>query len=231
MSIKDVVLDCPHKTNNGSFVGRTSTQINVTSKNLLDIKKYLIAQGIYATNGHTGITNGRIDENSIGAGSSDYLICSQIFLPGTYTFSCKYSGAVSLVRILTSNPIQGGSYNSYYGGYYLNTDNGVVTFTCETEFGFGLALVPVTGQEGEPGLIYDIQLELNDHATSYEPFCGEVRTLAFPETLYGGEFHPLTGTLTTTHGYIASYDGETLPGAWISSLDTYAEGTSPSTGA
>lgn len=231
MSIKDVVLDCPHKTNNGSFVGRTSTQINVASKNLLDITKYLIAQGIYATNGHTGITNGKIDENTIGSGSSDYLICSQIFLPGTYTFSCKYSGAVSLVRILTSNPIQGGSYNSYYGGYYLNTNNGTVTFTCETEFGFGLALVPVTGQEGEPGLIYDIQLELNDHATSYEPFCGEVRTLTFPETLYGGEFHPLTGTLTTTHGYIASYAGETLPGTWISSLDTYAEGTSPSTGA
>ena len=37
--------------------------------------------------------------------------------------------------------------------------------------------------------------------------------------------------LTVTDGYIASYNGETLPSTWISDRDTYAEGTSPTTGA
>ena len=228
VKIKDLVFDCIPAD---QFTGSDHIIFNVTGKNLLNITSIYKAQGIYAAGGHSGITNGRIDENSIGSGSSDYLICSQLFPPGTYTFSCKYSGAVSLVRILTSNPIQGGSYNSYYGGYYLNTDNGTVTFTCETDFGFGLALVPVTGQEGEPGLVYDIQLERSSTATEYEKYCGKIYTISLDETLHRGEFNPISGILKITHGYIESYAGETLAGAWISDSDEYEEGTSPSTGA
>ena len=41
----------------------------------------------------------------------------------------------------------------------------------------------------------------------------------------------LYGTLTLTDGYIASYNGETLPSTWISDRDAYAEGTAPTTGA
>jgi hypothetical protein len=41
----------------------------------------------------------------------------------------------------------------------------------------------------------------------------------------------VTGELTVTWGYIASYNGETLPGEWMSSKDVYASGTTPSTGA
>ena len=37
--------------------------------------------------------------------------------------------------------------------------------------------------------------------------------------------------LTVTDGYIASYNGETLPSTWISDRDVYAEGTTPTTGA
>ena len=37
--------------------------------------------------------------------------------------------------------------------------------------------------------------------------------------------------LTVTHGYIESYNGETLPSTWISDRDVYAEGTTPTTGA
>lgn len=54
---------------------------------------------------------------------------------------------------------------------------------------------------------------------------------ALAGTVYGGTLNVLTGALTVTHGYIASYNGETLPGAWISSMDVYAEGTSPTVGA
>lgn len=49
--------------------------------------------------------------------------------------------------------------------------------------------------------------------------------------VYGGTLNPVTGELVVTHGQIASYAGETLPGAWISDRDVYAAGTTPTTGA
>ena len=54
-----------------------------------------------------------------------------------------------------------------------------------------------------------------------------------PLTCYGGELVNENGvqTLVLTHGYIASYNGETLPSTWISDRDVYAEGTTPTTGA
>lgn len=52
-----------------------------------------------------------------------------------------------------------------------------------------------------------------------------------PLTVYGGNIDIISGTLTVTHGQIASYDGETLPDDWISDRDAYAVGTVPTTGA
>lgn len=50
-------------------------------------------------------------------------------------------------------------------------------------------------------------------------------------SMYGGTYNVTTGRLTVTHGHIASYAGEELPGVWASNMDTYVEGTLPSTGA
>ena len=41
----------------------------------------------------------------------------------------------------------------------------------------------------------------------------------------------VSGVLTVTHGEIASYNGETLPAAWISDRDVYDAETTPSIGA
>ena len=50
--------------------------------------------------------------------------------------------------------------------------------------------------------------------------------------LYGFRYNPIAGKLYATTGHIASYNGETLPSTnWYSDRDTYAEGTTPSTGA
>lgn len=68
-------------------------------------------------------------------------------------------------------------------------------------------------------------------ALTYEAYAGEAWQTDLGETVYGGMLNVLTGALTITHGYIASYDGESLPGAWISDRDVYAPGTTPTTGA
>lgn len=56
-------------------------------------------------------------------------------------------------------------------------------------------------------------------------------TIDLDDTRYSGTLDVTTGELTVTYGEIASYNGETLPGVWVSSLDVYAEGTTPTTGA
>ncbi|MBP5719264.1 MAG: hypothetical protein J6X53_09890 [Abditibacteriota bacterium] len=52
-----------------------------------------------------------------------------------------------------------------------------------------------------------------------------------PLTVYGGTLDVATGALFVTWANIASYNGETLPGRWISDRDVYASGTTPTTGA
>lgn len=56
-------------------------------------------------------------------------------------------------------------------------------------------------------------------------------SLASAGTIYGGTLDVIKGELTVTHGYIESYDGETINEPWISSYDPYVSGTTPTEGA
>ena len=70
--------------------------------------------------------------------------------------------------------------------------------------------------------------------TEYHAYQGQTYSVTFPSsagTVYGGTLDVTNGTLTVTHGQISSYNGETLPGAWISDRDVYTAGTTPTTGA
>lgn len=49
--------------------------------------------------------------------------------------------------------------------------------------------------------------------------------------LYSFKINPVKGKITTVSGHIANYNGETLPGEWVSDRDVYAEGSIPSIGA
>lgn len=79
--------------------------------------------------------------------------------------------------------------------------------------------------EGRAGVTVNHSATSTDTPTEYE--------VEFTQqgTVYGGTVDIVTGELTVTWGYIASYNGETLPGEWMSSKDVYASGTTPSTGA
>lgn len=68
-------------------------------------------------------------------------------------------------------------------------------------------------------------------ANDYAPYTGTTATLALPETIYGGTVDAVTGEGSKTWGYIASYNGEPLPGEWISDRDVYSAGATPTTGA
>lgn len=80
-------------------------------------------------------------------------------------------------------------------------------------------------------LIGDNQLELGTTATEYEPYAGATYTIQLGDTVYGAQFDVTRGKMVVDRGYIASYNGETLPSTWISDRDVYASGTSPTIGA
>ena len=100
---------------------------------------------------------------------------------------------------------------------------------------FGESDIALTAELVE-GSTYDMRFQLmitadNSAPTFYEPYQGETSTLTLPETIYGGTVDAVTGMGEKTWGYIASYNGESLPGEWISDRDVYSAGATPTTGA
>lgn len=104
--------------------------------------------------------------------------------------------------------------------------------------------------------IRNFQIESDSAATPYAPYsntcpisgwtganvrrggAGQSDPILYPiswedeaGTVYGGTLDITTGVLTVDMVNIASYSGQTLPGVWISSMDAYAQGTTPTTGA
>ena len=56
-------------------------------------------------------------------------------------------------------------------------------------------------------------------------------TVALGQTVYGGTLNISTGELVSTYANIASYNGETIREPWLSSMDEYVAGATPTTGA
>lgn len=70
--------------------------------------------------------------------------------------------------------------------------------------------------------------------SSYTPYTGTTYPITFPSeagTVYGGELDVKSGVLRVTDANIASYAGETINEPWISSMDVYSAGATPTTGA
>ena len=144
--------------------------------------------------------------------------------PGTYTLSLGFSE-------MTEHPSMFVSY--LLNGTWHNTNEGKVdsfSFTLPE----GYTQLNIWAYAGTFTRIVNIQIELGSTATDYEPYQGETYSITFPSeagTVYGGSLDVTTGVLTVDRAQIASYNGETLPGKWISDRDVYAAGASPTTGA
>lgn len=80
------------------------------------------------------------------------------------------------------------------------------------------------------GMSVDYILAMSATEQPYEPYSGTTLTIDLDGTIYGGTLDVLTGVLTA-RPYYASYNGETLVGPWVSSMDKYAAGATPTTGA
>lgn len=87
----------------------------------------------------------------------------------------------------------------------------------------------------EPNDILYPQIERvseGDGGSDYVPYYGaETIPVAFGQTIFGGTVDLSESSITVTKAEIASYNGEELPGKWLSDRDVYVEGELPTIGA
>ena len=81
-------------------------------------------------------------------------------------------------------------------------------------------LCPISGHD-----VVDVWVA-DDYDTTLDP----TASISLPNTVYGGELDVVTGEGAECP-YYASYNGETLVGPWMSSMDKYEAGTTPTIGA
>ena len=154
-------------------------------KNLLDIEQTdSIIPGVSGST--ITISNGVISIDAVAGSARSHVKFSQEFPAGTYTIQAKRTGALSLPKLLTNVEIDGSSYNSFYGMYAKQiTSTGSHTFTLSSPSKIGLVLPNATNESGNPGTLYNIQLEEGSSATPYMPY----------KTLYGGYIDLIAGEI------------------------------------
>ena len=109
------------------------------------------------------------------------------------------------------------------------TGYGSFTLTNDTELNYAIR---VRNGVNPNGITFKPMIRLaTDSDATFQPYQGETHTATFSDTVYGGSYEFVSGKIKSEWGYISEYDGETITEPWISSIDKYVAGTTPSTGA
>ena len=205
----------PSPTNIRPISGHTECVTEVCGKNLLP--NTLPSDAINATFGSGGTITSATNARTFG------IKCK----PNTdYTFSQTTTGAGWFVAFGTKPPVVGDSVT------YIRTMTNVSSVTANS--GSNTYIIVGVSSEAQFAtlVINKGQIEVGLSATSYEPYIAPTTyTTSLGRTVYGGTLDVVSGVLNVTMGYIASYNGETLPSTWISDRDEYASGTTPTIGA
>lgn len=223
----------PSPTNVRPFTGWSAVNVYRRGKNLakLSTRASTTVRGITSEvkADNTIVASG----TSTGNGDIACTVANPFMMTKGQTYTISLSGTDIRDRILTI----------FIGTSYINIgsiNSGAHDFTFTLTWDILCNQVMFRSSNGATvNINAKLQIELGTAATTYEPYNGTTYTTALkdgqgnPMTCYGGTLSNENGgqSLTLTHGYIASYNGETLPSTWISDRDVYAEGTTPTTGA
>ncbi len=196
----------PSPTNIRPISGRTQASVVRTPIDIATLYNGMIQENGAYTSNNARITNANKTQSNV------YFLKK-----GTHTLSFKKlnGNAVDLVEcsVLTKN----------------------ANFVTVNNFASSWHSLPFTFTTTEDAYLYftarkDYSTNLNP--SDYKAFIdAETHTHQYGQTVYGGEDDFVNGGLSNEWGYIASYDGETLPGEWISDRDLYVPNTTPTTGA
>lgn len=203
----------PSPENVRPISGYDSVAVNVRGKNLFNISK--VENNAQITNNGDGsltVSTG-IGTSAANTGKTLREICDGI-TPGTYTINAESTGTNKFV------------YTKVIGLWNYGTSKTLTDEMLDSDLYFYASGIETTAT------VSNIQLELGSTPTPYEPYQpGTTAAITLPETIYGGKVDAVTGVGSKEWGFIASYNGESLPGEWISDRDVYTPGTTPTTGA
>lgn len=213
--------------------GRTSLSAYRTGKNLckIGVINGRVSNGITFTENADGSVHckGTASAESFSAGGVAYSSrdarCMYVLPAGTYTVS-NISGVRIYVNYYNSELVSFG--NAAYvqvGSSVTNTFNEPVIIYIRISVSSGKSVDTDS---------YIMVTEGSTAATEYEPW--QMKTVtddwtSAAGTVYGGTLDVVSGVLTVDMGNIPSYNGETINEPWLSSMDAFAAGTTPTTGA
>ena len=119
-------------------------------------------------------------------------------------------------------------YNDNTGKMWRTSDTPTVTFDTETTMPIYIRVASGTTVSN---VVLKPMIEIGAQATEFEPYKPTISTtIPLPSTVYGGSVEN-DGSGSVTMENIASYNGETINEPWISSMDKYEAGATPTTGA
>ena len=187
---------------------------------------------------YTVNSDGTVTANGTATGTSTFTVSSPYLSSGSYMLSgCPSGGGSSSYEILM-NTGSGTIYRDYGSGK---------DFTLSSDTTFLNWQIVVRNGVTVNNLVFKPMVESGSVATTYEPYSnicpisgrtsldvtvnGETETLNLGQTVYGGTSDVVNGGTSDEWGYIASYNGETLSGEWLSDRDEYVSGTTPTIGA
>lgn len=201
--------------------GRSSVGVTVAGKNLLDYDTYFSAF--------------KVSENNFVAGNSSFTTINMnvgAYVGKTITLSTYISEVTGFNRVYLQGTINGQTVSGTDDARPTTAPK-YITITVTPETANDVIKLTYGSISGTVSLKWsNMQLEIGAGRTDFTPYvAGTTETISLGQTVYGGKLNVTTGELTVTDGYIASYNGETLPSTWISDRDVYAPNTSPTTGA
>ena len=213
----------PSPENVRPIVGLDSVQVTRCGKNFMPYSKP--SPSTYTENGITFTWNDdgsiHVSGTAVGRVDSNVMYFEDFHLPpGEYRMISSIQPGVVLQFVVK----KGNTGTNLWYSMNISIENGDVPQYFYAIVNDG-ATVDTTIYAF---LSYGIENPTDD---DYAPYTGTTATLTLPETIYGGTLDVGTGTLTVSQAEIESYNGENLPGQWISDRDIYTPGTQPSIGA
>ena len=216
----------PSPSNIRPIAGTSSTSLDVCGTNLLQI-----------TAQTSTINNVRYTVNADGtitAKPTATLTANSAFDIGTITFKAGKS------YTLSGCPAGGSTGRTYVlfarannsTGFAQKIDSGTgITFEVTQDTTTTISIIFYSVYSSTAEKVFRPMISLRSDS-AFEKYKSSANlTFNFGQAVFGGNLDVESGKLTVTMENIPSYDGETLPGAWISDRDIYEEGTTPTTGA
>ena len=175
--------------------------------------------------GYTGLTLYQDVFNSIDLGELSWTKSGSIFISNTLTDVKEPEGQSDQPNAIILNN------SSYSVVPYTSMASGNMCLTIIWSFSY--AHGQVWAKNNSISTADDFKTAIRGTILQYESYANSPKTTTdtFGQTIMGGERDLTTDGMSVTWGYIASYNGETLTGRWVSSMDTYVAGTTPTIGA